>query len=119
MTGDGLKRRDFLASGVTLAAAPFVNRHRYRFFESQQSTYSKRAVDLVTTTTVIDMLSPFKIGQSTWMQRPSDFSKADLQRFRDSGITVFHTAVGIGGVDALYERPPLPWAVERLPGPSP
>ena len=46
------------------------------------------------------MLSPFKIGQSTWMQRPSDFSKADLQRFRDSGITVFHTAVGIGGVDA-------------------
>lgn len=95
-----MKRRDFLGGGVTLAAAPFVNRHRYRLFESQQSTYSKRAVDLVTTTTVIDMLSPFKIGQSTWMQRPSDFSKADLQRFRDSGITVFHTAVGIGGVDA-------------------
>lgn len=95
-----MKRRDFLAGGVTLAAAPFVNRHRYRLFGSQQATYSKRAIDLVTTTTVIDMLSPFKIGQSTWMQRPSDFTRTDLQRFRDSGITVFHPAVGVGGVDA-------------------
>jgi membrane dipeptidase len=99
MTGR-VARRDFLAGGVALAAAPFVNRHRYRLFAGQHGTYSKRAVDLVTTTTVIDMLSPFKIGQSTWMQRPSDFRATDLQRFRDSGITVFHPAVGIGGVDA-------------------
>jgi membrane dipeptidase len=95
-----MNRRDLLAGGVALAAAPFVNRQRYRLFASQQGTYSKRAIDLVTTTTVIDMLSPFKIGQSTWMQRPSDFTPADLQRFRDSGITVFHPAIGIGGVDA-------------------
>jgi membrane dipeptidase len=100
VNGAAMKRREFLAGGVVLAAAPFVNRHRYRLFASQQETYSKRAIDLVATTTVIDMLSPFKIGQSTWMQRPSDFKPADLQRFRDSGITVFHPAVGIGGVDA-------------------
>jgi membrane dipeptidase len=90
-----------MASAVTLAAAPFINRHRYRLFANQQASYSKRAVDLVASTTVIDMLSPFKIGQTTWMQRPSDFSAADLQRFRDSGISVFHIAVGIGGVDAF------------------
>jgi membrane dipeptidase len=95
-----MKRRDFLASGITLAAAPFVNRQRYRLFASQQATYSKRAIDLVTSTTVIDMLGVFKIGQTTWMQRPSDFTPSDLQRFRDSGITVFHPAVGIGGTDA-------------------
>ena len=95
-----MKRRDFLVSGITLAAAPFVNRQRYRLFASQQATYSKRAIDLVTSTTVIDMLGVFKIGQSTWMQRPSDFTPSDLQRFRDSGITVFHPAVGIGGTDA-------------------
>ena len=100
MNGTAMKRRDFLAGGVVLAAAPFVNRHRYRLFASSQATYSKRAIDLVTTTTVIDMLSPFKIGQTTWMQRPADFTPTDLQRFRDSGITVFHPAVGIGGVDA-------------------
>jgi membrane dipeptidase len=96
-----VKRREFMASAVTLAAAPFINRHRYRLFASQQASYSKRAVDLVASTTVIDMLSPFKIGQTTWMQRPSDFSAADLQRFRDSGISVFHIGVGIGGVDAF------------------
>ena len=29
-----------------------------------------------------------------------DFTAADLQRFRDSGISVFHIATGVGGVDA-------------------
>jgi membrane dipeptidase len=95
-----MNRRDFLASGAAVAAAPFVNRNRYRLFAGQQAAYSKRTVDLVGSTTVIDMLSPLKIGRSTWMQRPGDFSAADLQRFRDSGISVFHIATGVGGVDA-------------------
>lgn len=95
-----MKRRAFLAGGVSLAAAPFVSRGRYRLFAGQQATYSRRAVDLVASTTVIDMLSPFKIGRSTWMQRPPDFSPDDLQRFRDSGISVFHIATGVGGLDA-------------------
>jgi membrane dipeptidase len=95
-----MKRREFLATGAAVAAAPFVNRNRYRLFARQQAAYSKRAVDLVGSSTVIDMLSPFKIGRSTWMQRPADFSAADLQRFRDSGISVFHIATGVGGVDA-------------------
>ena len=95
-----MKRREFLATGAALAAAPFLNRNRYRLFASQQAAYSKRAVDLVGSSTVIDMLGVFKIGRSTWMQRPSDFSAADLQRFRDSGISVFHIATGVGGVDA-------------------
>jgi membrane dipeptidase len=96
-----MNRRDFVGSAVAVAAAPFINRHRYRLFAGQDRAYSKRAVDLVSSTTVIDMLSPFKIGQTTWMQRPSDFSAADLQRFRESGISVFHIAVGVGGTDAF------------------
>ena len=95
-----MKRREFLATGVAVAAASFVNRNRYRLFARQQATYSKRAVDLVGSSTVIDMLSPFKIGRSTWMQRPADFTAGDLQRFRDSGISVFHIATGVGGLDA-------------------
>ena len=95
-----MKRRDFLAAGGAVAAAPFVNRHRYRLALQQSTTYSKRAIDLVASTTVIDMLSPFKIGRSTWLQRPADFARADLQRFLDSGVTVFHIATGVGGTDA-------------------
>jgi len=95
-----MKRRDFLVAGGVVAAAPFFNRHRYRLGATQSSTYSKRAMDLVLSTTVLDMLGPFKIGRSTWMQRPADFTATDLQRFRDSGISVFHIATGVGGTDA-------------------
>jgi membrane dipeptidase len=95
-----MKRRDVLVAGGALAAAPFVNRHRYRLEARQSTTYSKRAIDLVASTTVIDMLSPFKIGRSTWLQRPSDFTPAELLRFLDSGISVFHIATGVGGTDA-------------------
>ena len=95
-----MKRRDFLAAGGAVAAAPFVNRHRYRLARHQSTTYSKRAIDLVASTTVIDMLSPFKIGRSTWLQRPADFARAELQRFLDSGVSVFHIATGVGGTDA-------------------
>jgi membrane dipeptidase len=95
-----MNRRDFLVAGGALAAAPFVSRHRYQLGAQPSMTYSKRAVDLVASTTVLDMLSPFKIGRSTWMQRPSDFTRAELQRFLDSGISVFHIATGVGGTDA-------------------
>ena len=95
-----MNRREFLRTGGAAAAAPFLNFHRYRLGARQAATYSKRAVDLVLSTTVLDMLGPFKIGRSTWMQRPSDFSAADLQRFRESGISVFHIATGVGGTDA-------------------
>ena len=95
-----MKRREFLLAGGAVAAAPFVNRHRYRPTARQPATYSKRAIDLVLSTTVMDMLGPFKIGRSIWMQRPADFTTVDLQRFRDSGISVFHIATGVGGTDA-------------------
>ncbi len=95
-----MNRRDFLTIGALATAAPFVNRNHYRLFTRQRASYSKRAVDLVTSTTVLDMLSPFKIGRSTWLERPPDFTAADLQRFRDSSISVFHIATGVGGVDA-------------------
>ncbi|MEZ5289165.1 MAG: membrane dipeptidase [Vicinamibacterales bacterium] len=96
-----MRRRHFLAGGVTLAVAPFVNLGRVRASAGRQAVeYSTRAVDLVGSATVVDMLGPFKIGESTWFRQPETFTAADLQRFRDSGIDVFHIATGIGGVDA-------------------
>ncbi len=95
-----MHRRHFLGLGVATAAAPFVNRERYRLFARQRTEYSKRAVDLVAGSLVIDMLSPFKIGSTPWFSKPETFTARDLQRFRDSGISVFHIATGVGGSDA-------------------
>ncbi len=41
------ERREFLDGGAAMAAAPFINRHRYRLGATQSTTYSKRAIDLV------------------------------------------------------------------------
>jgi len=98
-----LSRREFVALGAALATAPFVNRHRYQLFARQQTTYSRRAIDLVLSTTVIDMLGALSLSTSTYngyMRQPADFTTVDLQRFRDSGISVFHVGFGISGVDA-------------------
>ena len=99
-----VNRREVLSalSGVCVAAAraPFVSRGR---LVTGQKQYSTRAVDLVQRATVMDMLSPLtldfpKFGR--WMSDPDAFTQADLQPFRDSGINVFHIAVGLGGPNA-------------------
>jgi membrane dipeptidase len=96
-----MQRRHFLATGAAIVAAPFLNLGRIRAFTGQRTVaYSTRAVDLVGSATVVDMLAPFKIGSTTWFQKPETFTAADVQRFRDSGINVFHIATGVGGVDA-------------------
>jgi membrane dipeptidase len=46
------------------------------------------------------MLSPFKLGSTTWFANPDSFKESDYQRFKDSGINVFHIAVGTGGPEA-------------------
>ena len=54
---------------------------------------------------VIDMLSPFKISPSQsmkWLTHPESMTPAEIQRFRDSGINVFHPAIGMGGPNANH-----------------
>src|SRR5688572_9933540 len=101
-----VKRRELLkgitAAGAASVAAPMINRARYQLFASSATEYSKHAVDLIKRTTVIDMLSPFIIGSrgGKWFLNPDTFTAADLQKYKDSGIDVFHIAVGTGGRDA-------------------
>ncbi|MGI9067898.1 MAG: dipeptidase [Pyrinomonadaceae bacterium] len=102
-----MSRRELLkrAAGASAAAlaAPMINRGRFRFFAYSATTYSARAMELMKRATVIDMLSPFIISRSLgakWFSNPDSFTAADLQRFRNSGINVFHIAVGTGGRDA-------------------
>jgi membrane dipeptidase len=100
-----LLKRSALA-GAGMLAAPMLNLGRYRIFAGSPVVYSARAVDLVQQSLVIDMLGPITLDfnkQNKWFTDPESFTAADLQPYKDSGINVFHTAVGLGGPDA-YDR---------------
>ena len=104
-----LSRRDLLkraaAACAGLVAAPMINLSRYQIFANSTTEYSKRAIDLVKQSTVVDMLSVLTLDfnkQAKWMADPEGFTAADFQPFKDSGINVIHPAVGLGGANA-YE----------------
>jgi membrane dipeptidase len=99
-----VQRRQLLkavaSAGLVEVFAPMINRRRYRLFAGSTQEYSARAVELVGRSVVLDMLSPFKLGSTTWFANPDSFKQADFQRFKDSGINAFHIAVGLGGPEA-------------------
>jgi len=107
-------RRSFIkqalqTGGLTVAAAaafPMISRGRHRLFAGSAIEYSTRAIDLVKRSTVIDMLGPLTLDfpkQARWFADPELFTTADLKPYKDSGINVFHIAVGLGGPDAYTE----------------
>lgn len=102
-----INRRDMLKrSGLAAAAivaAPMINRGRFRLFANSTAEYSRKTVELIGRTTVIDMLSVMTLDfnkQNRWFRDPESFTASDLQPFIDSGINVFHPAVGMGGPNA-------------------
>jgi len=101
-----LSRRDLLRNGVAASAAfvaaPMLNLGRFSLF-ANAADYSERAVRLVRESLVIDMLSPLSLNFplfGKWMANPELFGPAEFKRYIDSGINVFHIAVGTGGPDA-------------------
>ena len=99
-----LKMTGLAAGGVFLG--PMINRNRYQIFANSPTEYSARAVDLVKQSTVVDMLSPLTLDfdkQEKWFSDPECFTTADLQPYKDSGINVFHPAIGLGGPEAYAE----------------
>lgn len=93
---------------VSLAsvAAPMINLGRYRIFAQSQTQYSARAIALMQRSVVIDMLSVFTLNfpdQAKWEANPESFTEKEFKVFLDSGINVFHPAVGLGGTNA-YEQ---------------
>ena len=74
-----------------------INRGRFSLFANIRSEYSVRALDLVRRSTVIDMLGLLTLDyrkMSAWQTQPERFQPADFERLKNSGITVFHPAVG-------------------------
>jgi membrane dipeptidase len=102
-TSFSLTRRAAIAGAVGVAlSAPMINRGAYAFAAAPGKVYSRRAVDLVTSSLVIDMLAPLKITMSEdyVAHRLTD---AEAAEFKASGITGFHNAYGLGGPDAKEE----------------
>ena len=98
-----LKRATFAAAGIV--AAPMLNRGRFTLFGSAPTTYSTRTIDLIKQSTVIDMLGPLTLDfnkSSKWFADPESFTTSDLQPYKESGINIFHPAIGLGGPNA-YE----------------
>src|SRR3546814_3134113 len=88
MTGSfRMTRRAALAGAVGVAlSAPMINKGAYAFAAAPAKTYSRRAVDLVASSLVIDMLAPLKItlDANYVAHRLTD---AEAAEFRASGIT--------------------------------
>jgi membrane dipeptidase len=83
-----MHRRDALTF-LSLFAAPLL-------IGSDSRRYSKRAMDLVAESNVIDMLGLLTLNWSLldrWQQVPAAFTDGDFRRLRSSGIDVFHPAV--------------------------
>ena len=94
-------RRSMLAAFV---AAPMLNLGRFRLFTRRPAEYSARCLKLMQESTVVDMLSVLTIGDKwqEWARDPEKFTEKEFQRFKSSGIQVFHHAFGLGGATA-YE----------------
>ena len=101
-----LSRRSVLKTAALSLAAPMINRGRFSLFAQTDTEYSARTVDLVRRSTVIDMLGLLTLDYrklSAWEADPNRFRQADLLRLKNSGITVFHPAVGYTAGDIYAE----------------
>lgn len=94
-------RRAMLGGAAAALAFPMIARSEIAL-AAGGPVYSRRAVDLVRESLVIDMLAPLKISLTpdAYTRRLSDAEKAE---FRASGITGFHSAWGLGGPDAFAQ----------------
>ena len=87
-------------------AAPMINSGRFSLFGQTHATYCARTVDLVESSTVIDMLGLLTLDYrkfSDWATDPARFRQADFVRLQRSGINVFHPAVGYTSGDIYGE----------------
>lgn len=93
-----LERRACL-KGIGAAASILSLR---AFAADTEHKYSKKVMDLVERSLVIDMLGPLKLDF-----RPEAYaeplSEQDAAMFRICGITAFHNSVGVGGPNAYDE----------------
>ena len=101
---DFISRRTLVRGAATAAgaavAAPFLNLGRHRLFAWSEQEYTRRCIDLVEGSLVIDMLGLTTLSgerRQKWGPDYAGLTEADATEFRMSGIDVFHIASGVGG----------------------
>src|SRR5437764_586987 len=81
-----------------LAGAPALLRGRFKLFGQSNMQHSARAIQLVTETTVVDLLNQFRQPDYSdkpsnrvelWLSNPETFRAADAVTYQESGIKVF------------------------------
>jgi membrane dipeptidase len=104
-----ISRRDALkkAAGASAAmmAAPMINLGRFQLFAGSATEYSKRTIDLIQRSLVVDMLCVLTLDfplMNRITANPELFSTEMFGKWKDSGINVIHPAIGLGGFNA-YE----------------
>lgn len=95
-------RRQFMQlAGAALLSAPMMNRGRFALYAGQRE-YSRRTVDLVRESIVVDMLGLLTLDWDRlyyWQAATENFRRADYEKLLDSGITVFNPAVDLNSPD--------------------
>lgn len=101
-----MDRREFLRTGLLAGlgtlASPALPFGRLLSADSG-SRYSKRTLDLVASSNVIDMLGLLTLDWDKlykWQRDPGKFHEADFRTLKASGVNVFHPAVDPNVVDA-------------------
>ena len=99
MPSNQINRRTLLS--MATLAFPMLRSTAFALGQSGRS-YSRHAIDVVLSATVIDMLAPLTLDLS-----PDAYAKTLTPRhradFKASGITGFHQSFGIGGPNARDE----------------
>ena len=100
-------RREALRAIAVGAVAPAVLRGRYQLFAQSNAQYSARALRLVESAVVVDLLNQFQFPDfavkppkiEQWLTRPGTFTADDAARYHASGITVFSLGAGAGSYE--------------------
>ena len=98
-----------LGAAGAVVGAPFINVGCFQLFGWSPQEYTRRCVDLVQDSLIIDMLGLTTLNSEVRERWGPDFSNLDaaaVAEFRDSEIDVLHIARGVGGrtADEAYDR---------------
>jgi len=102
-----MTRRETMRALAVGAAAPAILRGRFTPFAQSNATYSARAIHLVESNVVVDLLDQFQFPDyavkppriDRWLTTPGAFTADDAARYRSSGITCFCLGDGARGYE--------------------
>jgi membrane dipeptidase len=106
-----ITRRDAMRALLAGLAAPAVLRGRYQLFAQSNAQYSARALRLVESSVVVDLLNQFQFPDfavrppkiEQWLSQPGTFTAEDAARYQQSGVTSFSLGAAAGSYeDAVY-----------------